>query len=236
LYNAYNQIKDFYLNLENEEMEKFCSDMEEEEELMKKLFDEFNICRKNKSSFKIFIENDLSFIWDNILEKRYGKPEDKDVNGLHWTHLSYSFKNLEKSNIFLQKYHMPKNDKSSKIVIQGNFELAVSFVANELPNIYKDVFELKKISISNESNKVSDKKNAVKSCERCAFSTSSPLEYNEHMTNSHIEIVQEPPQATERQDTVLKCVKCDLEISLHLHNHEDKHIKTTHGKRTWWFF
>ena len=33
------------------------------------------------------------------------------------------------------------------------------------------------------------------------------------MTNSHTEVVQEPPQAMEGQDTVFKCVKCDLEIA-----------------------
>ena len=109
LYNAYSHIKDFYLNLETGEMQTFCSNMEEEEELMKNLFEDFNISRKNKSSFTIFIKNYLSFIWDKVLEKRYGKPDDKDVNGLHWTHLSYAFKDLEKSNIFLRKYHMPRS-------------------------------------------------------------------------------------------------------------------------------
>ena len=49
---------------------------------------------------------------------------------------------------------MPKNDKSSKIVIQGKFELAVSFVANELPNVYKDVFELGVERRNNENNKI----------------------------------------------------------------------------------
>ena len=46
------------------------------------------------------------------------------------------------------------------------------------------------------------------------------------MTNSHTEIIQEPPQAMEGQDTVFKCVKCDLEIANSVEM--KRHVKKPH--------
>ena len=116
LYNAYNQIKKYYKEGNDSDIKKYCEGSEEEEDLIRKLFEEFNISQKNKSCFTIFIENDLSLTWDEILEDRYGKPEDKGVNGLHWSHIGYEFQELQKSDIYLRKYHKPKSDKTSKIV------------------------------------------------------------------------------------------------------------------------
>ena len=162
LYYAYNQIKKFYKNMKDEDIQKYGSESEEEEELIKRLFEEFNFSRKNKYSFTIFIENDLSGIWNEVLEKSYGKPEDKGVNGLHWSHKGYQYQELERSDIYLRKYHKPKSDNISKIVIQGNFELAVAFVAKELPKLYKKVHDKKKLPLEEDT----------KSCRSCAFTTS----------------------------------------------------------------
>ena len=117
------------------EVMKYREGMEDdkEEELIKQLFKDFNMCRQNQSSFTVFIENELSFLWDKIFEARYGSPINKGIHGFHWTHKGYSFDEILKSNIYVRKYHEPKNDKSSKIVIQGNFTLAIAFVTDELP-------------------------------------------------------------------------------------------------------
>ena len=42
--------------------------IDEEEELIGKLFKDFNYCKQNMSSFTIIIENEMSFEWDAILE------------------------------------------------------------------------------------------------------------------------------------------------------------------------
>ena len=151
LYYAYTQIKKYYKENKNGDLEKYCDESEEDDILIKNLFDEFNFSRKNKSSFTIFIENDLSLIWNEVLENTYGKPEDKGIHGLHWSHKGYGYQELEKSDIYMRKYHKPKSDNTSKIVIQGNFELAVAFVAKELPKMYKKVHEKKRIAISQEN-------------------------------------------------------------------------------------
>ena len=52
LYYAYNQIKNFYKNMKDEDIQKYGSESEEEEELIKRLFEEFNFSRKNKYSFR----------------------------------------------------------------------------------------------------------------------------------------------------------------------------------------
>ena len=155
------------------DVQKYCEGSEEEDNLIKKLFEEFNFSRKNKSSFTIFIENDLSLTWNEVLSKAYGEPEDKGINGMHWSHKDYEYHELEKSDIYLRKYHKPKSDKTSKIVIQGNFELAVAYVANELPKLYKKVHDKKIIPLSADT----------KSCERCTYKTVVLSDFNDHLNS-----------------------------------------------------
>ena len=71
LYHAYNQIRKYFKEGKDKNLENYCEGSEEEEELIKKLFEEFNISQKNKSCFTVFIENDLSLIWGEVLEDIY---------------------------------------------------------------------------------------------------------------------------------------------------------------------
>ena len=214
LYYAYNQIKKFYKNMKDEDIQKYGSESEEEEELIKRLFEEFNFSRKNKYSFTIFIENDLSGIWNEVLEKSYGKPEDKGVNGLHWSHKGYQYQELEKSDIYMRKYHKPKSDNTSKIVIQGNFELAVAFVAKELPKLYKKVHDKKKKPIEDET----------KSCEKCPFTSSVLVDFNKHLNTEH----KEETDINITTTVNIKCVKCDIEVADD--SEMKKHLKKPHKK------
>lgn len=77
LFNAYKAIVLFYNNMKDGEVKKYCDGLDEEEELIKKLFKDFNVCRQNKSSFTIFIETDSSFIWDNVLGSRLENQKTK---------------------------------------------------------------------------------------------------------------------------------------------------------------
>ena len=219
LYNAYNQIKKYYKKGNDNDIKKYCEGSEEEEDLIRKLFEEFNISQKNKSCFTIFIENDLSLTWDEILEDRYGKPEDKGVNGLHWSHKGYEFQELQKSDIYLRKYHKPKSDKTSKIVIQGNFELAVAFVANELPKMYKKVFDKKSLPLSDAR-----KSDESKSCDFCEYKTMILEDLKEHENTCHIEKIDVNGPTKD----AIKCTKCQLEVP----NESEmrKHVKKPHKK------
>ena len=203
IYNAYKQIKKFYEKMKGGDLQKYCEGNEEEEELIKNLFEEFNYSRKNKSSFTIFIENDLSLIWNEVLENRYGGPEDKGVNGLHWSHKDYEFNELEKSDIYLRKYHKPKSDNTSKIVIQGNFELAVAFVANELPKLYKKVHDKKIMTIAEDT----------RACEICPYKTAVLTEFEDHVKSYHKKDQIDVIVATQSS---IKCSRCEIELLLWL--------------------
>ena len=214
LYYAYNQIKKCYREMEGEEKQKYCEGKDEEEDLIKNLFEEFNLSRKNKSCFTIFIENEMSLMWDEILENTYGKPDDKGINGKHWSHKGYEFEDLEKSDIYIRKYHKPKSDNTSKIVIQGNFELSIAFVAKEMPKLYKKVYDKKRIAISVQTQ----------SCEECGYKAATLAEFNEHVHDNHSETVI----ANSETQPIFKCSRCDLEV---LNEVElKKHAKKSHKK------
>ena len=110
-------------------------------------------------------------VWDEILEDVYGKPDDKGIHGKHWSHKEFEFEGLEKSDIYLRKYHKPKSDNNSKIVIQGNFELSIAFVAKEMPKLYKKVHDKKNLAIAEET----------KSCELCGYEIADLEVVNEHV-------------------------------------------------------
>jgi hypothetical protein len=173
----------------------------------------------------IFIENKVSFIWDNVLEKRYGKVEDKGIHGFHWTNKEYSFEDLSGCNIFLRKYHEPKNDKSSKIVIQGNFKLTVAFVTDELPKIYKAVHEIKRSAIGGEVDDISIKLKVLdiqKACGHCDFKTLQKSEVDEHVNKSHQDKVQDLPHNNLTQK--FQCKSC-VEISLGIEQEVNENLK-----------
>ena len=204
VYNAWKTICDFYNNLPNEEIQKYGDGIDEEEEIARQ---DFNICKQNKSSFTIFIENELSFLWDDILENRYGKGEDKDIHGIHWTHKNYAFEDLSGSDIFLRKYHMPKNDKSSKIVIQGKFDYVVAYVTDELPKVYKQVHKVRKKAIVGDIDDISLKLKVLdiqKACGHCDFKTLQKVEFDEHMKINHQDKVQEISEDIDGQETSLQ--------------------------------
>ena len=98
------------------EVMKYREGMEDdkEEELIKQLFKDFNMCRQNQSSFTVFIENELSFLWDKIFEARYGSPINKGIHGFHWTHKGYSLLSYTKTRLV-----------SSKRITFGIFSLSI---------------------------------------------------------------------------------------------------------------
>ena len=236
LYHAYNQIRKYFKEGKDKNLEKYCEGSEEEEELIKKLFEEFNISQKNKSCFTVFIENDLSLIWGEVLEDIYGEPEDKGINGLHWSHRGYEYKGCEVSDIYLRKYHMPKSDKTSKIVIQGNFELAVAYVANELPKLYKKVYDKKKLPISvvPESD-ITTQPSLM--CKRCELDLPDENEMKKHEKKPHRKCDYCPFQTTKlttlkphiekHHGGAVRCEACDYssnDVKLLKKHLEDDHF------------
>ena len=152
--------------------------LDEEEEIITNLFKDFNFTKKNKSSCTVMIENELSLIWNEILENKYGKADDKGPQGMHWTHRDYMFDEQNCTDIFLRKYHAPKKDNQSKIHVQsnvrGNF-LPAHFVDNVLPKIAEEVHAVgKNAPISAPSTEAPQKKEVktkqnTSKCKECDF-------------------------------------------------------------------
>ena len=67
---------------------KLVDDDDIDEMVARKVFEEFAFgnVMENLYSFTIHLENELSFLWDEILTKNYGDPIDrtKNANGKHW--------------------------------------------------------------------------------------------------------------------------------------------------------
>ena len=156
-----------------------------------------------------------------MLENKYGKSLDKGIHCFHWTHSDYSFEDLSNSNIFIRKYHEPKNDKSSKIVIQGNFQLAIAYVTDELPKIYKNVYELKRTALPNSEV-------IYNSCDQFDYNSVQLGEFEEHVKKHQIVPAQESLLNVEPIPAPLLCSKCDMEI---INVTElKKHMKKPHHK------
>ena len=105
----------------NEDTEKESFDFEEE--VARKTFHQFkeSNVKENMRSFTILIDNCLSFTWDKILTKHYGAPLDRKENGLHWKVEQYTDGKFT-GNVTISKWHIPKNDKQTKLNIQSNEE------------------------------------------------------------------------------------------------------------------
>ena len=92
-----------------------------EEEIARKTFKSFNFSniKENMKSFTINIDNTSSTTWEKVLTIHYGQPLDKKFNGLHWKVKKYTDGNVT-ANIMIGKWHIPKKDKQSKLLIQSN--------------------------------------------------------------------------------------------------------------------
>ena len=89
LYSAWKRICEFYNNMEKEGKDE--DGIDNEQEIIMTLFKDFNFCKQNQSSFTVIIENEKSSNWDEILEKKYGRGDEKGPNGIHWTPLWFLF-------------------------------------------------------------------------------------------------------------------------------------------------
>ena len=104
-----------------------------EEEVARQTFQQYqhSKIKENLRSFTILIDNHLSSTWETVLSAHYGDPKDRETNGLHWRIENYSDGTMT-GNILIGIWHMPKNDKQSKLHIQSNE------AGNFLPAHYDD--------------------------------------------------------------------------------------------------
>ena len=106
-----------------------------EEEIARHAYKSFNFkdIKENLFSFTIKIDNNLSLIWDKVLTKHYGEPNDRITNGKHWKHLNYSHDDTNHGDITIGKWHIPKKDNQSKLNLM---ELVTSILLTLSPPIF----------------------------------------------------------------------------------------------------
>ena len=160
LLNAYHRVGDLI-----ETSKDSTGEEDDEEKSARDLFRKYNFEKENMYTFTVFLENDSSFVWDEVLTDNYGQPIDrtKTNNGKQWTIQDFKCNNEENvsSKVFLTKYHMPKSDKGrTKILVQAEKckqFLNISFVTNVLPILYREV-NVRKHNVGGVEASLEDKK------------------------------------------------------------------------------
>ena len=100
------------------------------------------------------VEDILAEIWQDCLERTYGKPKiTKNPKGTETDRLwKFPFgTDIESIDITLHFYNhnKPKDKKKSKILIQGSIQsILCDYVFNELPKIYKLVCSMKAATLT----------------------------------------------------------------------------------------
>ena len=208
---AYRLIGEYILEEqeENEDDENGVFDFEEE--VARKTFKQFQFAnvKENMRSFTIHIDNAMSCAWTTVLSQHYGVPLDKNTNGLHWRVSNYSDGHLT-GNITIGKWHIPKKDKQSKLLIQstekGNF-LPAHYVDHVLPKLFEEVKathvpELKEpVKESGSSKEIKTSTNGFK-CKECDFLGRSINGVATHMRKSHKKVNSVTTNLNIKDDTI----------------------------------
>lgn len=222
-----------------------------EEEIARKTFKSFNFSniKENMKSFTINIDNSSSTTWEKVLTIHYGQPLDKKVNGLHWKVKKYTDGNVT-ANIMIGKWHIPKKDKQSKLLIQsnenGNF-LPAHFVDNVLPKLLEEVSKLihqdkkcisQKLKSKTPLRKLTHPRtSAMKTfrCNKCDYRTNVESQLVKHKKSVHEFIPLENSLCTSQECHCLLCGKLCAdknELSLHEKNVHERQC----GICGWLFF
>ena len=154
-----------------------------EEEAARQVYKDFNFknVKENLFSFTIKIDNDHSFFWESVLTKHYGPPIDRNTNGKHWKHKSYTDDNSNTGDISIGKWHIPKKDKQSKVLIQCNVStnfLTAHFVSEHFPKLLAEVKEL-------AATKSIDSNSPPYPCKKCDYKTNTKSQLQSHMKRVH---------------------------------------------------
>ena len=169
-----------------------------EEEVARQTFQQYqhSKIKENLRSFTILIENHLSSTWETVLSAHYGDPKDRETNGLHWRIENYSDGTMT-GNISIGKWHMPKNDKQSKLHIQsneaGNF-LPAHYVDHVLPKLFEEVQQKslpkqKPTNMTVSSKKVKPKTSSIK-CKECDFDAKNLSGLSAHNRLNHNKVLK----------------------------------------------
>ena len=198
-----------------------------EEYVARKTFHQFQFSKikENMRSFTIHIQNNHSTTWEKVLTKHYGNPVNKDGNGLHWKVGNYTDGNTT-ANISISKWHIPKKDNQSKLLIQsnesGNF-LPAHYVDHVLPKLFEEVHACQEVPLRQETLPSTKKKSKPKlsgfKCKECDFDGKNITGLNKHKTQAHkADLCIPPPYQSIDKDNQ----DCSVKVASSEENNEIK--------------
>ena len=211
-----------------------------DEEFARQMYRNFNFnnIKENLSSFTIKIDNNLSFCWDTILTNHYGPPIDRKTNRKHWKHCKYSDDSLNTGDISITKWHIPKKDKQSKILIQSNSSanlLPAHFVSEQLPKLLTEGNELASLKPVECQNP------GLYPCKKCDYKFNKKSQLQAHAKKCHKLIEANPGAITSSFDipapfyvlpptpTVQETFKCFIcPDTFYKQGEWDEHAKSVH--------
>ena len=113
----------------------------EEERLLTELFQKYNDINIDTMSSTIFLENERSSDWLDVLICLYGKPRNLQHNGKKWS-VKYSHGKRRATNVYITMWLKPSDGKP-KLLLQGKVKNQYAFVTHQIPVIYKQVVDAK---------------------------------------------------------------------------------------------
>ena len=160
--------------------------MDEEEEDFRKFFNMFNHDKKNTHCHTIYVENCNVNHWENVITKHLGTPSTNENPGLMFKHL------VNKKELTLTLYKMPKGDNRSKVHLQGNELEADNYVLETMPVFYAEVRRLSQQSLEasgavGRNLRPRSVKEITKdlSCNLCDFRAKTRRELERHSKKEH---------------------------------------------------
>ena len=149
LYEAFHRLSGFVAA--NKETIFDPEDIEENE--LRKFFCKYNVIHENNGSTTVFLENGREAEWESVLIACYGEPKITP-SGKSWK-AKIGSDHLPARNVTITKWDRPKSDNNTKLCVQGSYPHYYLFSALTLPQLYRKVVDMVKLSIISQV-KVSD--------------------------------------------------------------------------------
>ena len=207
--------------------------LDDDEQFIKDLFNQFNFPKENDNGFTILIENHLAGLWEEELSELYNDPDINTTNhGRQWKTTYKYEENSAKISITL--WNTPKSNNQSKILIQGGRQsLNTIFVFIELSRMYTKVRRNSQSKLSltlgvetsincpqcdfaaKSTPDLDNHKKSIHvafqvSCERCDFGTTTTESLTEHM-KTHVQSIDETP--ADNLNKVKHCFQCKFTVT-----------------------
>ena len=125
--NCYQRVLKYIIDRLQSHDEDLIEPMNDEAVFTKEHFDKFNFPFENRGSFTVGVEDNLAELWQDCLEKTYGKPQivinehNTECDRMWKLCLVKTAKNID-ITVHFYNHNKPKDKKQSLLLIQGAFQ------------------------------------------------------------------------------------------------------------------